>query len=625
MGNWRTVMIGPIPRPRDLLIGVLVLVLVAGILMLTSPPAHAAAISVTTTVDENNVDGDCSLREAIIAANGDVAVDACAAGSGADVISVPAGTYTLSLAGAGEDVAASGDIDLSDGAGVTIDGAGARSTTIDADGIDRVFHLTPGVGNVLIGDLTVTGGNTAGGGGGVLVEDGSLTLEDVHVAGNSATADGGGIEIVGGGAEINGSLVSSNASDADGGGMAIGVAAGAITVTNSTFYDNTAATVGGGIYAAGGGVSLRSLTVSGNSSGSAGGVFAEGAASPSFEDTIVAGNTGFQCDLAGSASSGGNTYSDSTCPAGGFDQIDVDPALIFEAPGTPADNGGPTDTIALSATSPAIDFRVAILPACAATDQRGEARPQDGDDDAIALCDSGAYEYVLPPPPPPPPAPVRYELTVTKDGSGTGTVIDDGLFGIDCGSDCASFRNELTQGTLTASPDDDSAFTGWSGPCLEIDDQPFDECTILLTGHQDVTATFEETVTFGPCKGYVFGTTTALPGGGLLIVGTQGRDVIRGTEFDDIICGMGGEDVIRALEGDDLATGNAANDWVYGGPGHDEIRGGRKNDRLIGGPGNDLHMGQQGNDDCFGGGGINIFRACSMGRTIGGGVISRLN
>ena len=60
----------------------------------------AANISVSTTEDELNADGDCSLREAIQAANTDLAADACPAGSGMDTISVPAGRYELVLAGA---------------------------------------------------------------------------------------------------------------------------------------------------------------------------------------------------------------------------------------------------------------------------------------------------------------------------------------------------------------------------------------------------------------------------------------------------------------------------------------------------------------------------------------------
>ena len=56
--------------------------------------AHAASIVVNDTNDELNTDGSCSLREAIEAANTDTAVDGCAAGNGADVITLPAGTYT---------------------------------------------------------------------------------------------------------------------------------------------------------------------------------------------------------------------------------------------------------------------------------------------------------------------------------------------------------------------------------------------------------------------------------------------------------------------------------------------------------------------------------------------------
>src|SRR5437899_746823 len=77
-----------------------------------SPAAYAATILVTTTADELNADGDCSLRDAIQAANTDAAVDTCPAGSGADTIVVPAGSYALSIAGIGENANASGDLDI---------------------------------------------------------------------------------------------------------------------------------------------------------------------------------------------------------------------------------------------------------------------------------------------------------------------------------------------------------------------------------------------------------------------------------------------------------------------------------------------------------------------------------
>jgi CSLREA domain-containing protein len=87
---------------------------------------HAAAITVNTTADELSTNGNCSLREAIQAANTDAAVDACTAGSGDDVITLPAGTYTLLLTGAGENANATGDLDILNN--LTIDGAGAAST-----------------------------------------------------------------------------------------------------------------------------------------------------------------------------------------------------------------------------------------------------------------------------------------------------------------------------------------------------------------------------------------------------------------------------------------------------------------------------------------------------------------
>src|SRR5512135_2739983 len=68
-----------------------------------SPPATACTAA----------PNDCSLRGAVIAANQHV---------GADVINVPAGTYTLAIAGAGEDQAASGDLDITDD--LSIVGAG---------------------------------------------------------------------------------------------------------------------------------------------------------------------------------------------------------------------------------------------------------------------------------------------------------------------------------------------------------------------------------------------------------------------------------------------------------------------------------------------------------------------
>ena len=94
-------------RNRALRVGV-TLALAVGIVT----AAQGTTIPVDSTADSVAVDGNCSLREALIATNTDAAVDACPAGSGADVVVVPAGTYTLTLTGADEDAAASGDLDV---------------------------------------------------------------------------------------------------------------------------------------------------------------------------------------------------------------------------------------------------------------------------------------------------------------------------------------------------------------------------------------------------------------------------------------------------------------------------------------------------------------------------------
>jgi CSLREA domain-containing protein len=60
-----------------------------------APVQAGTTITVTTTNDELNTDGDCSLREAIEAANTDSTVSGCPAGNGTDTIVLPSGTYKL--------------------------------------------------------------------------------------------------------------------------------------------------------------------------------------------------------------------------------------------------------------------------------------------------------------------------------------------------------------------------------------------------------------------------------------------------------------------------------------------------------------------------------------------------
>ncbi|MDW8212484.1 MAG: CSLREA domain-containing protein, partial [Roseiflexaceae bacterium] len=84
---------------------VAVIVFAAGAVSPTS--AQGDPLIVTKTADTNDgvCDTDCSLREAMIIAN---------TLPGPDTIILPAGTYTLTIAGAGENAATTGDLDITD-------------------------------------------------------------------------------------------------------------------------------------------------------------------------------------------------------------------------------------------------------------------------------------------------------------------------------------------------------------------------------------------------------------------------------------------------------------------------------------------------------------------------------
>jgi CSLREA domain-containing protein len=162
--------------------------ILAAVLMLSpGEDAHSASITVTR-FDDPTPDGcppsDCSLREAIIAAN---------TSPGFDTIDLAAGTYTLSIPGTEEDASATGDLDLLDD--LTISGVGAEATSIDAGGIDRGFDTTglPSTAEVLLSNVTITNGGNVDNGGGVSHLNGELTLDGVSLSGNSSNIRGGGL------------------------------------------------------------------------------------------------------------------------------------------------------------------------------------------------------------------------------------------------------------------------------------------------------------------------------------------------------------------------------------------------------------------------------------------------
>jgi CSLREA domain-containing protein len=282
------------------------------------PPAAAATISVTTTEDELNEDGDCALREAVRAANQRTAVDACRREGGGeadtevDEILIPAGIYTLTIAGAGEDGAGSGDLDLT--RDMVVSGAGAGSTTIDGSALDRVFHVDPagtGTIGVTIRGLTIQNGATVpisfvnpGGGGvrlgvaqtlGAPVPSGGLTLADCVVRGHSTTGFGAGIANNAGTLTLLRTTVSGNTGAQLGGGIHNGDF-GTLTLVDSTVSENTAGD-GGGIYSGafdttlgGTRVTVVNSTISGNIAGGGGGGIARNRGVLAMTNSTLSGN-----------------------------------------------------------------------------------------------------------------------------------------------------------------------------------------------------------------------------------------------------------------------------------------------------------------------------------------------
>ncbi len=357
-----------------------------------------ATVFVTTRLDDAPVDGcatnGCTLREAVIAANG---------GGGPHRVELGVrGRYELTIPGANENAAATGDLDLlvsmeiGPPLGASPD---AAAYVVDANGIDRVMDVrAPGGSSIVLRGMTLTGGSallaSPEEGGGLLTGVSSagqihVRVEDCVVTGNQANSGGGLL-----------------ASDTD------------LTILRSTISNNHAVSVvesgsGGGAYFYAGSARIQSSTIAGNdATGGAGAVAWSSLAEVSIEQTTIAGNSAAigsifstsdaanlrvrdsilagDCNLSGVTtpqSGGGNLESPGdTCGLGPSDQVRISGAAL--GLGALALQGGSAPTMALAAGSPARNRVPAAR--CAPFDQRGFQRLAPGD----AACDAGAYEAI---------------------------------------------------------------------------------------------------------------------------------------------------------------------------------------------------------------------------------------
>ena len=205
-----------------------------------------------------DVSGLTTLRAAVIEAN---------AVAGADSITLGAGVFTLSIAGRGENAAATGDLDVV--GDLTIEGAGVGETILDANLLDRYFQVAQGA-SLTLRNVTIRNGRETT--GGAITNNGTLILQNVVLTENASTLRGGAINNSFGTIQLSDVDFTANVSRDVGptgsGGNSVGGAIssdlGVITITGGSFANNTAAAEGGAIDARSATLQITGTTFSNN-------------------------------------------------------------------------------------------------------------------------------------------------------------------------------------------------------------------------------------------------------------------------------------------------------------------------------------------------------------------------
>ena len=265
-----------------------------------------------------------------------------------------------------------------------LDGTG-ETVTLDGQNSIVLFSVNSGA-TLSLNNLTIANGS--GSHGGAIVNAGTLIVNNSTFSGNSASQTGGAIwnqaALL-----IDNSTFSGNSAGLGGGAILTG---GTPIINNSTFSGNSAGTGGGAIWN-NGALTLTYSTFSGNSAtgGSGGAIFND--ATVAVGSTIFANSpSGGDCYNSGGTITDGdyNLADDNSC---GFTMAHSQNNATNLNLGSLANNGGPTQTIAVTPPSPAIAPLEYTTNGCATTivaDQRGVGRPGS----LNGSCTIGAYEYV---------------------------------------------------------------------------------------------------------------------------------------------------------------------------------------------------------------------------------------
>jgi uncharacterized repeat protein (TIGR01451 family) len=348
--------------------------LITGTLVLTAlalaAPAMAQSpvtINVTTTLDGNLATsgsttcssdpaspaaGACSLRAAVQAADN---YNADTASSVAIV--VPAGTYKFTVANTDTTTY---DLSVTTGVPLTISGAGAASTIVEANFLDRVFSIASS-SSVAISGLTMQDGRPGG--------LGNVTSCPSTAAANEA--DGGGIDFASGTLTLAGDVLTGNMAPGNGGGLH-DASSGQLTITATTVSNNIVCDFSGDSSIFGGGISststgavtIDSSTISGNANDASaaasanladgGGLSESGGATLTLTNTSVSGNStvGQGGGISGDGSGHFNMFADlingntASGRGGGFEDFndDTDTFVNVTVAGNTASDGGGIDS-----------------------------------------------------------------------------------------------------------------------------------------------------------------------------------------------------------------------------------------------------------------------------------------
>ena len=278
------------------------------------------------------VDADCSLADAIIAANNDRAEGNCPAGRNTDTIilsqdimlrdELPAITSDITIEGNGYTISGNNRyrIFYNDGGALTINNLTMANGYVEGELIrneDGTLKVTTarafGGAIANTGELSIANSsfshNSAEYVGGAIYNDGELSISDSSFSDNLADEDGGAIYSLGE-LSISDSTFSHNLADEDGGAI---YNDGELSISDSSFSDNLADEDGGAIYNDGE-LSISDSAFSNNSADSLGGAI-DNSEELSISDSTFKGNSawdGGAIDNKGKLSISDSTFSNNS-------------------------------------------------------------------------------------------------------------------------------------------------------------------------------------------------------------------------------------------------------------------------------------------------------------------------